>query len=361
MFRFANPVFLLFLLIIPVAIFIKYRKHSNYHGIMKFSSLNLFERIKHSTPFLKRNGVFILLLLSFASFVLAMARPQTESGYANLSTEGVDIVLVLDLSGSMRFVDGIPNFLKPTTEGGTTKVYIDRNGEAENRLDIAKKLLIEFVEKRKQDRLSLVVFSDYPYTECPLTISHDIIIEKLKNIKFTHTKGQSTALGDALVSGINKLTHSESESRIMILITDGNSNKGEDPVKVSHIASDEGIKIYCIGIGGNEKVLRPRAGGDYNNRDWVLYEELSKSDGERLDDITLKEIAENTGGKFFLGSDEDELRDIYKEIDRLEKTESEHENIYINYEEKFPIFILIGVIILSMSFLLENTLLRILP
>jgi Ca-activated chloride channel family protein len=282
------------------------------------------------------------------------------SGYVNIHSEGIDIVLVLDLSGSMSFVDGIPDDII-SRQKGTTHIYMDENGDVLNRLDIAKKILIEFVEKRRQDRIGLVIFSDYPYTESPVTISRDIIQQKISKIDFSGTKGQSTAMGDAIISAVNKLAPLDSKSKVIILTTDGNSNKGEDPIAMSQIAADEGIKIYSIGIGGKDVVLRPQEGLTNDGREWTVYEEVPMEDGERLDEDTLRRIADITGGKFFLGSNESELRQIYNEIDTLEKSEADFENIYVDYEEQFFPFVMAGLILLLLAFFLENTFLRILP
>lgn len=366
MFRFANPLYLLLLLIIPVVLYLRFFRNRNiFQGGFYFSSLKVLRKANISSAFWKKYLVIILFLLSYIFLVIALARPQTESGYVNLQSEGIDIVLVLDLSGSMKFVDGISEQLTPVKENGFSKnMYIDRKGKVKNRLDIAKKILVEFVEKRIQDRIGLVVFSDYPYTESPVTISKNIITEKINGISFTHTKGQSTALGDAIVSGINKLVHSDSKSKVIILITDGNSNKGEDPVSMAHIAKEEGVKIYSIGIGGTKEVLRPKTEIDYDNykdKEWEVYEQVPMKDGERLDEDTLKSIADITNGKYFRGSNEEELREIYKEIDNLEKTKSDFENIYVEYEEHFFPFVVIGLILMLLAFGLKNTLLRVLP
>jgi Ca-activated chloride channel homolog len=365
MFRFADPLYLLLLLIIPIVLYLRaFREKNIFEGGFLYSSLELFKGVKAFSSFWKKYLVLLLFLLSFACFVVALSRPQTESGYVNLQSEGIDIVLVLDLSGSMKFVDGIPEELTLVKEKGfSNNIYIDKKGKVKNRLNIAKKILVEFVEKRTQDRIGLVVFSDYPYTESPVTISKNIVMEKISNIRFTHTKGQSTALGDAIVSGINKLAHSKSKSKIIILITDGNSNKGEDPVSMSYIAKKEGIKIYSIGIGGTKKVLRPKTELDYSyeNKGWEVYEQIPMKDGERLDEDTLRTIADITNGKYFRGSNEEELRDIYNEIDKLEKTKSDFDNIYVEYEEHFFPFILAGLLLLLLAFVLKNTLFRVLP
>lgn len=362
MFRFAHPLYLLLLLVIPLVLFIRLSKGKNpFKSVLSFSSIEFFKRIKASSSFWKKYTGLILLLLSYACFVTALARPQTMSDYVNIHSEGIDIVLVLDLSGSMSFVDGIPENIDQPEQRGTSRIYIDREGDVQNRLDIAKKILIEFIEKRRQDRIGLVVFSDYPYTESPVTISRDIIQQKVRNIDFSGTKGQSTAIGDAIVSAVNKLVHSKSKSKVVILTTDGNSNRGEDPIAMAQLASDEGIKVYCIGIGGKEEVLRPQEGLTNIERDWTVYEEVPMEDGERLDEKTLRKIASITGGKFFRGSDEEELRQIYNEIDTLEKSEADFENIYINYEEQFFPFMVAGLVLLIMAFLLKNTFLRILP
>lgn len=362
MFRFHDPLYLLLLLIIPIVVYIKYfRKQNIFQSSMRYSSVKVFKNVKIHTSFWKKYLVLILILLSYACFVIALARPQVQSGYINIQSEGIDIVVVLDLSGSMKFIDGIPDELVQATENAFTKIYIDENGVVKNRLDIAKKILIEFVEKRKNDRIGLVVFSDYPYTESPVTISRDIIIEKIKNISFTHTKGKATAMGDAIVSGINKLMHSKNKSKILILITDGNSNKGEDPVAMSYLAKDEGIKIYCVGIGANKEVLRPDPTSDYNKRNWVIYKEVPMEDGERLDEETLKKITSITNGKYFLGSNEQELRNIYNEIDKLEKSKEEFNSIYIDYKEHFFPLVFMGLIFILLAFILDNTILRILP
>lgn len=361
MFKFNDPLYLLFLLIIPLSIYLRYyRKKNIFQAGMNFSSIKLFQRGNIFTSFWKKNLVFILTLLSLTSFIIALARPQYQTGYIDIQSEGIDIVLLLDVSNSMRNIDGIQEGLVAVNSNYSTS-YIDREGKINNRLDIAKKILIEFIEKRKNDRIGLVIFSDYPYTESPITISRDIIIEKIRKIDYTKSKGGNTAIGDAIVSGINKLTHSDSKSKIIILTTDGNSNKGENPISMSQLAADENIKIYTIGIGGNEEVLKPKDGINYNIGDWIEYVPMDNSYSEKLDEETLKKIALITDGKYFRGSNEEELREIYNEIDKLEKSKSEFENIYRDYEEYFFPFLLIGLIFLILAFILDNTLLRVLP
>ncbi len=362
MFRFQQPLFLLMLLIIPLAIITRRFIARKFYKLMPFSSVNLFERISAEEPFWKRHAVIILLFIAFSLFTIALARPQTRDGYININSDGVDIVIVLDLSNSMSFVDGIPSFLERSSrKKGSTRIYIDEEKKAQTRLKIAKKILTEFVDLRKQDRIGLVVFSDYPYTESPVTISHEVIKNKIQHIDFSRATGKSTAMGDAIVSAINKLRHSKSKSKIIILTTDGNSNKGEDPIAMAKISKQEGIKIYTIGIGGEGDLLKPQEGLARSNKNWTIYQKVPDSDGERLDKETLKQIAQITGGKFYIGSKEKEIRQIYNEIDLLEKSKSPNEKIYVSYEERYLPFVIAGLILIVIAFILENTILRILP
>ena len=327
--RFANPAFLaLIFLLVPL---IYYGRHSG--GRIRFSSIETLKKIGKKSSFHPRQILLVLRSLGLVALILAMARPQSGKTFSEISSEGVDIVLALDTSGSMAALD------------------FELKGERVQRLDIVKKVVADFIDKRAADRMGIVVFGDDAYTQCPLTLDHGILVEFLKKIELGMA-GQSTAIGSGIGISINRIKELKSKSKIIILLTDGRSNSGRiSPVQAAELSKTFGIKIYTIGVGtrGPAPFLQQGIFGPT-----YQYQEVD------LDEGTLQEVAHITGGKYYRATDTLELEKIYEEIDRLEKTEVKVKE-YTEYNELFHFFVIVGLLFLLVEVVLGNTKLRKIP
>ena len=301
-FTFAEPYwFLLFLLIIPL--FISYRKPK---AQFLFSKSTVLKRSAASPRALLMHGGFCLRLLSLSCLIFALARPQTGHEQSKQRTEGLDMMLVIDTSGSMRGLDFV----------------ID--GKRKDRLTVAKEVLKKFIEARSDDRLGLTIFGTNAFAYVPLTLDHDVLTRYLDEVSIGMA-GESTAIGDAIGIATNRLKDLEAKSRVMILLTDGSNQAGKvEPIDAAKAAKAMGVKIYSIGVGSKGLVPVPTQFG-YQN---------VKID---LDETLLTEIAQLTGGQYYRATDTESLAQIYQTIDELEKTEREIE-VYRLYEEAYSLF-----------------------
>lgn len=326
MFRFATPYFFLLFLIIPIAIF--YRNRRQMHPSMGLSDLSLFRSFQPS-PFLVMG--WILPVLKYAALcllIIAIARPQSGTRKENILTEGINIILAVDLSGSMAALD------------------FRRSGKIVNRLEAVKGVVQEFIAKREGDRIGLVVFGDNAYTQLPLTRDYNTIASILERLEIG-AAGKSTAIGDAIGISLKRLEDIKSKSNIIILLTDGQSNAGElSPETATEIAVQKKVKIYTVGVGtrGDAPFLikDPLFGERY------VYQRVD------MDEDTLKHIADKTGGLYFRAEDTEGLQNIYDTIDRLEKTEIKVE-VFAEYNELYPYFLIPGFAILCLWIILSNT------
>ena len=277
-----------------------------------------------------RNLPFFLLLASQALLVVALARPQFGFTKEEIRTRGIDIVLVLDTSGSMKTVD-----FKP-----------------ENRLHVAKQVAGNFIRARKNDRIGLVVFSAKAFTQCPLTIEYGVLLDLLDGVDFGMIE-DGTAIGMAIGTAVNRLRESESASKVIILLTDGRNNMGEiDPVTAAKLAKAMGVKIYCVGAGKKGEALYPVDDGVFGTR----YAKMEVD----IDDETLTQVAQSTGGKYFRATDAEKLKSIYEEISDMETTVIET-NVYKQYSEEFVVFLSVGLLLACASVFLECTRFRVFP
>ena len=265
--------------------------------------------------------------IALCLLIIAMARPQSKDSYKNVSTEGIDIIIALDVSASMLAKDFKPN-----------------------RLESAKDVAKDFISKRKNDRIGLVVYEGEAFTQCPVTSDHRVLNGMLSEINTGLLDG-GTAIGMGLATSVNRLRESEAKSKVIILLTDGVNNMGEiDPLTSAELAKEFGIKVYTIGVGSQGKALSPVSkfpNGQYQ------YDYIDV----KIDEITLEKIALQTGGKYFRATSENGLREIYDNIDKLEKTEIKVTE-YAQRIEEFKFFILIASGILLLEFVLRNTLFR---
>ncbi|RMH74006.1 MAG: VWA domain-containing protein [Gemmatimonadetes bacterium] len=330
MFHFANPKFLfLFILLIPLLV-LYIRKERQKQGSIQFSSLKLLEGIEIPLTVQLRHLVLFLRFMVISLVILALARPQSGVSNEDVTTEGIDIVMVLDISGSMQALDFKPK----------------------DRLHVAKEAGKEFIEKRKNDRLGLVVFAGEAFTQCPLTIDHAVLIELMDEVQIGMIE-DGTAIGTAIATAVNRLRESTAKSKVIILLTDGDNNAGKiDPLTAAEIAKTLEIKIYTIGVGKGGKVPFPAR--DMFGRETIDYVEIP------INEALLQDIAAKTGGEFFRATDKQQLEAIYQKIDELEKTKIET-HTYVRYSEMVHWFLLPAIFLLVLEILLANTLFRKIP
>lgn len=311
MHTFKNPEFLYLLLLLIPFIVHYHLIGSRKTGSVKYSSISFFKTIPLSSVerFL-RHIPFYLRLASIALLLIALARPQEGRKNAVIKTEGIEIALLIDISGSMKGED-----LKP------------------NRLIAAKQVVSDFVKKRNNDRLGLIVYGSQAFLQCPLTLDHSVVINFLDKINFIPELSQNTAIGMAMATGVNALKKSKVKTKVMILLTDGENNAGEvDPITAAELAHTFNIKIYTISIGkpGDSRVPVTVEHPFFGKQVQFM--------ANNLNEQMLKEIAEITKGKYFNAQNEEKLNAIYTQIDRYEKTQIKS-NQYLEYDEKFLIFV----------------------
>jgi len=333
--RFANPEYLfLFLIWIPV-IWIYIRRDNKTQPSIRFSDLSIVSKIPSSGIIKFRHVLIVLRLLGIGLLIIALARPQKGQTTQEVTTFGVDIMLVLDVSTSMKALDFQPK----------------------NRLFVAKETMKDFIKKRIHDRIGLVVYAGRSYTKCPLTLDYGILTQFIDDIQFNELE-DGTAIGTAIATAGNRLKNSNAKSRVMILCTDGANNRGEiTPRTAAKAVSELGIKIYTIGVGKDGQVPYPF---DYVNP-WTGKQEtqvqMIPSD---LDEQTLADVAAITKGQFFRAANAEKLKEIYNTIDKLEKTEIKTKS-YTTYDEHFFFWLIAGFIVLLIEIILKHTRFRKIP
>jgi Ca-activated chloride channel family protein len=316
--------------IIPMLLAWYLFKLKTYEGEINYSSFNLFTGIKSSLKAKFRHVLFLLRLVALSFLILAIARPQSRSSWKDVKTEGIDIVVSLDVSLSMLAKDFKPN-----------------------RLEVAKEVLGDFIDARPNDKIGLVVFSGEAFTQCPLTTDHKIIKNMFGDIK-AGMLDQGTAIGLGLADGVARVKGSRAKSKVVILISDGVSNVGEiAPLTAADIAKTFGVRVYCIGVGSKGKALQPVA--LYPNGE-MEYDYVDVD----IDDATMTQISKMTGGKYFRATDRESLEKTYKEIDLLEKTIISEKN-FSNKSEHFLPFALAAAICLLLEFLLKRFVFKAIP
>jgi Ca-activated chloride channel family protein len=325
---FAYPWILYLLIIIPLMIAWYFWKGYKRKPAVKYSSLGFLKGFSPTIKERLRHLPFILRLLAIALFIVALARPQTFSSGENIYTEGIDIAMVLDISGSMLAED-----LKP------------------NRLEAAKEVIDNFIKGRTSDRIGLVIFARDAFTQCPLTVDYSVLRNLLKEIKSGMIE-DGTAIGNAIANGVNRLKDSDAKSKIIILLTDGVNNAGEvDPVSAAEIAKTFGIRIYTIGVG-----TRGNAPFPVQTPFGIRYQMAPVE----IDEAVLQKIADITDGHYFRATDNRTLKEIYNKIDKLEKTRVEITS-YRNAKELFYGWLGGGIILLFLEVSLSRTVLRKIP
>lgn len=325
--EFINKEFFWLLLLLPLAILWYVLKLHKQTAELKMSSLKGFKMTNSWLPKLK-HALFVLRLLALALLITALARPQTvDVSSKTKTTRGIDIVMAIDVSGSMRAED-----LKP------------------NRLEALKRVAAQFIKERPNDRIGLVQYAGESYTKTPITSDKAIVLRSLQEIDFSTILEDGTAIGTGLGTAVNRLKDSKAKGKVIILLTDGVNNSGFiDPKIASELAAEYDIKVYTIGLGTNGMAMYPAMtqNGDIQ-RIRVKVE---------IDEDLLKEIAQVTGGKYFRATDSNKLAEIYDEINKLEKTDVE-EFKYYNYQEMYRPLILLAFGLLLIEFLLRSTLFK---
>lgn len=325
----ANPEFLWLLLVIPVAIIWYWFKNIRTVPEIKISTLQYFRGIKKSYKVHLRHSLFVFRLGAIVFLIMALARPQSKTSWQNTVTEGIDIMIALDISGSMLAEDFKPN-----------------------RLEAAKNLALEFITGRKNDRIGLVVFSGESFTQVPLTTDHTV----LKNLFAQVHNGMiedGTAIGMGLANSVNRLKSSEAISKVVILLTDGVNTGGSiPPITAAEIAREFGVRVYTIGVGKEGQAPYPYKTPFGTTQ--YQYQEV------KIDEKTLTEIAEMTGGKYYRATGNQELREVYREIDLLEKSKIEVTEFRKKTESFLPLAIMATLFFLA-EFTFRNTLFRSIP
>lgn len=324
--QFANPQFFWLLLMLPVAALWYFFKRNEQTASLKISSIKGFST--DSILAKMKPVLFVVRLLALAAIITALARPQTEDiSSRTKTTKGIDIVMAIDVSSSMLARD-----LKP------------------NRLSALKEVAADFIRKRPNDRIGLVVYAGESFTQTPITSDKTIVLNALRDITYGQLN-DGTAIGMGLATSVNRLKESKAKSKIIILLTDGVNNAGFiEPQTAAELAVEFDIKTYTIGLGTNGNALSPIA---YNPDGTYRYGMRQVEIDEKL----LEEIADVTGGQYFRATNNSKLEAIYEEINKLEKTEVE-EFKYYKYEEKFRSFIFLAGVLLMLEWLLRNTLFR---
>ena len=295
---------------------------------IKISSLDLFKGIRNQYMPVFKHLKFGLKLLGISFLIIAMARPQvaTEAhSETELFKEGIDIIISMDASGSMLAKDFSPN-----------------------RFEASKDLAKEFVKDRKNDRVGLVIFEGESYTQCPLTSDRDVLVELIESAEQGIVE-QGTAIGMGLATAINRLRESEAPSKVIILLTDGVNTHGKiHPLNATEIAKEFNIRVYTIGVGTNGKAKTPVAIDPFSGK--YIYDLVDVE----IDEKTLKTIALETGGKYFRATDNNKLKEVYKEINELEKAKIKTIEYDIDLPEKANVFIVIGLIFLLLEFFISK-------
>lgn len=327
--QFLNKELLWLLLVLPVVILWYIFNNQKQTAELKISSLKGFKSTNSIVPKLK-HSLFVLRLLALTLLIVAIARPQTvDVSSKTKTTKGIDIVMAIDVSASMLAKD-----LKP------------------NRLEALKNVASEFIKGRPNDRIGLVEYAGESYTKTPITSDKSIVLRSLQSIKYNTIIEGGTAIGMGLATAVNRLKDSKAQSKVIILLTDGVNNTGFiDPRTASELAVEYGIKTYTIGLGTNGMALSPVAIDPRTGR--LQYGRTQVEIDEKL----LKEIADATKGKYFRATNNEKLKEIYNEINKLEKTEIEEFKFY-NYQEKYrPLVVLAGFFLL-LELLLRITVFR---
>ena len=324
---FHNPEWLWLLLALPLIAWLKGRIGPD--AAIRFSSTAIAREVSKNKKTRAGTWLFMLRLFALTALIIALARPQIGEGHTETDASGIDIVLAVDVSSSMLAFD----FTQDETHLIT-------------RLDAVREVIQAFIKKRPNDRIGLVAFARYPYLVSPLTLNHEWLEKNVERLQ-TGIGEDGTAIGSAISAGLNRLRDLDSDSRIIILMTDGQNNSGTvNPLTAAEAAELLGVKVYAIGVG--TRGVAPMPYTDVFNRKRYRNVEVN------IDEETLQKIAKQTGGEYFRADTTSRLRKIYEQIDSMEKTEVEVER-YFHYDELFHFFVIAGLALLLLELALANS------
>jgi len=327
----ANPSLLWLMLLLPVLLWLFSLIHKKRAAVWRISTTEGLRKLPVSARIKWRPVLQVLRGIAYIAFIIALARPQKTNTSENIDSNGIDIVISMDISGSMLAEDFKPN-----------------------RLEAAKEVAAKFVRERISDRIGLVIFSGESFTQCPITIDHKVVLEQIENVK-SGVLQDGTAIGMGLATAVDRLRDAKGKSRVVILMTDGvNSVMGGntiDPITALEIAKAYKVKVYTIGVGTIGQALYPvQTPAGIEKRMMPV----------QIDEELLKKVSKETGGRYYRATNNSSLEKVYNEIDKLEKTKVEV-SAYTQYSEAFFLFALTGLIALLLEVLLRNTIFRVLP
>lgn len=321
---FAHPWFFALLLLIPFLIWWQ-QKARNKQATFRLSTITALQTVRPTWRVRLRPLLIVLRVITLVALIVALARPQSSNTTENIDSEGIDIVLAIDVSGSMLAED-----LQP------------------NRIEAAKKMALAFVDRRPTDRIGLVIFSGESFTQCPITIDHDVLKEQLSEIK-SGLLVDGTAIGEGLATSVDRIRKSKGKSKIVILLTDGVNNMGKiGPELALEVAKAYKVRVYTIGAGTKGMAPYPVP------TPFGIQKQMQEV---QIDEALLQKIAKETGGKYYRATDNSSLSAIYGDIDKLEKTKIEISS-YKHYAELFFPFALLAIICLGLEMLLRYTVFR---
>jgi len=324
-FTFADPKYLYLLILIPfMVVYYIFRQHKSTASV-RLSSLQFLKDIKPGTRYYLQHLLFIMRMLAIVMLIVVLARPQSTDRWQDSSTQGIDIMMAMDISGSMLARDFKPD-----------------------RLEASKNVATEFISGRPSDRIGLVIFSGESFTQCPLTTDHAVLINLMREMKSGMIE-DGTAIGLGLATAVNRIKDSEAISKVIILLTDGVNNRGAiAPLTAAEIAQTMGVRVYTVGVGTKGMAPYPvqtAAGTRYQNMP------------VEIDEETLREIAGMTGGEYFRATDNESLENIYKEIDQLEKSKIDVQE-YSQKNEEYLLWAIIAVSLILLELLIKRSVLR---
>lgn len=327
---FAYPVAFVLFAVIPALIIWYIKKYNRTQAFIKVSSVYSFSFVSWKNRL--RHLPFILRLLAISCVIIALARPQKISDLQKVQGNGIDIVLCMDVSGSMGTKDILPS-----------------------RLEAAKEVAIEFVKSRPVDRIGLVIFSGESFTLCPITTDRNTLISQIESLENQKYLADGTVIGEGLATAVDRLSKSGSKSKVVILLTDGKeaapATRLIDPLTALEIAKEQHVKVYTIGVGASSSTITELGNQQGSN---------ANAAQDRLDEDLLRKIANETGGQYFRARDHEGLENIYKQIDKMEKSKVEITD-YKKYEDQFPVFVLVALGLLFLEILLRFTIFRKFP
>jgi Ca-activated chloride channel family protein len=328
--EFAHPIAFGLFILVPVMIFLYWRKNNSKQAAITVSTTQSYQILTWKNRF--RHFPFVLRLLTISALILAIARPQKRNQEERTEGEGIDIVLCMDVSGSMGSRDILPS-----------------------RMEVAKEVAEEFVRSRPVDRIGLVIFSGESFTQCPITTDRNTLLAQIKVLESRRFLADGTVIGEGLATAVDRLSQAKGKSRVIILLTDGKEDPPEtrliDPITAIDIAKSRGVKVYTIGMSAAASTIVENTPANRARRTPAI---------DFLDEGLLKRIANETGGQYFRARDKRGLQFIYKQIDQLEKVKVEVQ-VSQRFEDRYLPFLLAALFFLFMEYVLKFTILRKFP